>query len=130
MVDTRHPAELGQKYRVSCTGAAEPGEKQIYVAAPSAVLHEFGHLLDNALGFASVSASFYEEEAGAAQFLRDYALTGEREYFAGYFAFYLRAGNDTERSAEMERLTPHTYGWFAALEKNGQSCAGRGAVAK
>ena len=38
-------------------------------------------------------------------FLRDYALTGEREYFAEYFACYLRAGNDMERAAEMER--PH-----------------------
>lgn len=50
-------------------------------------------------------------------FLRDYALTGEREYFAEYFACFLRAGNDSERAAEMERLTPRTYGWFATLEE-------------
>ena len=123
VVDTRHLAELGRKYRVSCTGATEPGEKRIYVASPSAVLHEFGHFLDYVLDYPSKSEGLYEEEAeAAAVFLRDYALTGEREYFAEYFACYLRAGNDMERAAEMERLTPQTYGWFAALEKNGWGC--------
>lgn len=124
VVDTRHLAELGRKYRVSCTGATEPGEKRIYVATPSAVLHEFGHFLDDVLDYPSESDGLYEEEAeAAAVFLRDYALTGEREYFAEYFACFLRAGNDTERSAEMELLTPRTYCWFATLEKNGWSCA-------
>ena len=52
-------------------------------------------------------------------FLQDYAPTSKRKYFAEYFACYLRAGNDTERVAEMERLTPRTHGWFAALEKDG-----------
>ena len=118
-VDTRHLAELGRKYRASCTGATEPREKRIYVAASSAVLHEFGHFLDYVLDYPSESQGLYEEEAeAAAVFLRDYALTGEREYFAEYFACYLRAGNDTERAAEMERLTPRTYGWLPPLEKD------------
>ena len=84
----------------------EPGEKRIYGVTPSAVLHEFGHFLDYVLDYPSESQGLYEEEAeAAAVFLRDYALTGEREYFAEYFACYLRAGNDTERAAEMERGT-------------------------
>ena len=58
VVDTRHLAELGRKYRVSCTGATEPGEKRIYVASPSAVLHEFGHFLDYVLDYPSKSEGF------------------------------------------------------------------------
>ena len=97
----------------------EPGEKRIYGVTPSAVLHEFGHFLDYVLDYPSESQGLYEEEAeAAAVFRRDYALTGEREYFAEYFACYLRAGNDTERAAEMERLTPRTYGWLPPLEKD------------
>ena len=106
-----------------CERATVPGKKRIYVAPPSAVLHEFGHFPDDVLDYPSESEGFYEEGVkAAAVFLRDYALTGEREYFAEYFACYLRAGNDTERAAEMERLTPRTYGWFAALEKSGWGC--------
>ena len=57
----------------------EPGEKRIYVAVPSAVLHEFGHFLGDVLDYPSKSESLYEEEAeAAAVFLRDYALTSER----------------------------------------------------
>lgn len=120
VVDTRHLAELGRKYRVSCTGATETGKKRVYVATFSAVLHEFGHFLDNALDYPSKSERLYEEEAeAAAVFLRDYALTSEREYFAEYFACYLRARNDTERASEMERLTPRTYGYFCHLADNG-----------
>ena len=103
-----------------CERATVPGKKRIYVAPPSAVLHEFGHLLDDVLDYPSESEGFYEEGVkAAAVFLRDYALTGEREYFAEYFACFLRAGNDTERSAEMERLTPQTYGYFCHLADNG-----------
>ena len=87
-------------------------------AALGTILHEFGRFLDYVLGLPSAPECLYEAEA-AAVFLRDYALTGEREYFAEYFACYLRAGNDTEKAVEMGRLTPQTYGWFAALEKNG-----------
>ena len=102
-----------------CERATVPGKKRIYVAPPSAVLHEFGHFLDDVLDYPSESEGFYEEGVkAAAVFLRDYALTGEREYFAEYFACYLRAGNDTERAAEMERLTPRTYGWLPPLEKD------------
>ena len=58
----------------------EPGKKRIYMTAPSEDLHEFGHFLDYVLDFSSVSAGFYEEEAeAAAVFLRDYALTSERD---------------------------------------------------
>jgi len=63
-------AELSSKYYASWTGVTEPGEKRIYVAAPSAVLHELGHFIDYALDYSSESEGLYEE-AAAAVFLRD-----------------------------------------------------------
>lgn len=93
------------------------------IDAASRTQNTASHAENRSDRYPSKSEGLYEEEAeAAAVFLRDYALTGEREYFAEYFACYLRAGNDMERAAEMERLTPQTYGWFAALEKNGWGC--------
>ena len=85
-----------------------------------ATVHEFGHFLDSMLGFPPGRSSFYEAEAGAASaFLRDYAGTGCREYFADYFAYYITNRDDAEKAAQMERLTPETFAFFSALEAGG-----------
>ena len=87
-------------------------------AALGTILYEFGRFLDYVLGLPSAPECLYEAKV-AAVFLRGYALTSEREYFAEYFACFLRAGNDTEKAEEMERLTPQTYGYFCHLADNG-----------
>ena len=119
-VDFRHLASLSRRYGTSCTGAADYGAKRIYVSEAKATVHEFGHFLDSVLGFPSERSSFYEAEAGAASaFLRDYAGTSCREYFADYFAYYITNHDNAEKAAQMERLTPETFAFFSALEAGG-----------
>ena len=119
-VDFQHLASLTRRYGTSCTGAADYDKKHIYVSEAKATVHEFGHFLDSMLGFPSGRSSFYEAEAGAASaFLRDYAGTGCREYFADYFAYYITNRDDAEKAAQMERLTPETFAFFSALEAGG-----------
>ena len=119
-VDHQHLAELSQKYHTSCTGAADYGERCIYVSAASSTLHEFGHFLDWALGFPTKHEALFTAEAeGAAQFLRDYALTSSGEYFAEYFAYFIRYRDNEAKIEQMERLTPQTYGYFCRLADSG-----------
>ena len=119
-VDFRHLASLSRRYGTSCTGAADYGEKHIYVSEAKATVHEFGHFLDSMLGFPPGRSSFYEAEAGeASAFLRAYAGTSCREYFADYFAYYVTNHSNAEKTAQMERLTPETFAFFSALEAGG-----------
>ena len=119
-VDFQHLAGLSRRYGKSCTGAADYGARRICVSEAKATVHEFGHFLDNILGFPSERSSFYEAEAGAASaFLRDYAGTSCREYFADYFAYYVTNHSNAEKAAQMERLTPETFAFFSALAAGG-----------
>lgn len=112
-------SDLSRKNGASCTGATVYGAKKIYVSSPRPTLHEFGHFLDCALGFPSESRSFYADEAPAAVFLSDYALTERREYFAAYFAYYLEHCGDTAKAEQMRRLTPDTFAFFSDLAAGG-----------
>ena len=119
-VDHQHLADLSQKYQTSCTGAADYGARRIYVSAASSTLHEFGHFLDWALGFPAVHDEVFAAEAeGAAQFLRDYALTSSGEYFAEYFAYFIEYRDNEVKAKQMERSTPQTYGHFCRLADSG-----------
>ena len=81
------------------------------------LIHEFGHFLDCALGFPAVHKELFAEEAGRSnRFLRDYALTNSREYFAEYFAYFIRYSDNEAKSERMKQLTPRTYAYFADLE--------------
>ena len=61
-----------------------------------------------------------EAEAGAASaFLRAYAGTSCREYFADYFSYYVTNYDDTEKAAQMERLTLETFAFFSQMEAGG-----------
>ena len=116
-VDHQHLAELSQKYHTSCTGAADYGERRIYVSAASSTLHEFGHFLDWVLGFPSEHEALFAAEAGGAgQFLRDYALTSSGEYFAEYFAYFIEYRDNEGKATQMEQLTPLTYEYFVGLK--------------
>ena len=68
----------------------------------------------------SENSSFYEAEADAASaFLRAYAGTSCREYFADYFAYYVTNHSNAEKAAQMERLTPETFAFFSQPEACG-----------
>ena len=51
VIGTEYLTNLSRKLGVNCIGAAVYTEKRIYVSEASAVLHEFGHFLDCAMGF-------------------------------------------------------------------------------
>lgn len=119
IVDFSYLSDLSRKNGASCTGATDYEAKRIYVAAAQPTLHEFGHFLDCALGFPSGHTPLFADEAQSAVFLRDYALTERREYFAEYFAYYLKYCGDAEKAKQMERLTPETFTFFSALADNG-----------
>lgn len=117
MVEFEHLAELGELYKTSCVGATNYSEKRIYVAEADSTAHEFGHFLDGYLGFPSEHTSYYKNEAKAASaFLREYALTSSAEYYADYFAYWLRCHSDANRAEQMQRLTPQTFAYFNSLE--------------
>ena len=88
------------------------------ITEPKAVVVK--HFLDSVLGVPSESCFFYEAEAGAASaFLRAYAGTSCREYFADYFSYYVTNYDDTEKAAQMERLTLETFAFFSQMEAGG-----------
>ena len=55
----------------------------------------------------------------ASAFLRAYAGTSCREYFADYFSYYVTNYDDTEKAAQMERLTLETFAFFSQMEAGG-----------
>ena len=80
-------------------------------------LHEFGHFIHYILGFQDEVEQLYADEADtAAIFLRDYAMTSSREFFADYFVHYLECADDTEKMEQLERITPKTFALFQTLK--------------
>lgn len=113
-------AQLSEQSGANCTGATDYSAKRIYVSEAGPTLHEFGHFLDYILQRPSESENLFEREASAASaFLREYALTNSREYFAEYFAYYLTHSDHEEKVEQMRQLTPETFAYFSALSEAG-----------
>ena len=118
-VNFQYLADLSERYNMTCIGAASYASKRIYVSQATATVHEFGHFLDGVQGFPSTSTSFYAEEAQpSSAFLRDYAQTNCREYYAEYFAYWLNNHGDAKKAEQMQQLTPKTYEYFTELAAN------------
>ena len=116
-IDFEYLSDLSKEYHASCTGATSYAEKRIYVSEAGSTLHEFGHFIHYLLGFPDEVEQLYADEAtAAAVFLRDYAMTNSREYFADYFVYYLECADDAEKTEQMERLTPKTFALFLILK--------------
>lgn len=115
-IDFGYLSDLSREYHTSCTGATNYAEKTIYVSEASSTLHEFGHFLYYILGLPDKVERLYAEEAdAAATFLRDYAMTNSREYFADYFVHFLGCADDAEKAEQMARLTPETFAFFRTV---------------
>ena len=109
---------------MSCIGATNYGSRQITVSSAGATVHEFGHFLDELMGFPSQAEDFYQEEAEtAAVLLRPYALTNEREYFADCFVYWLTYRDNSKKMAALQSAAPRTYAYFFMLEENGWQIA-------
>ncbi len=115
-IDFGYLSDLSREYHSSCTGATNYAEKTIYVSEAGSTLHEFGHFLYYILGCPDEVEHLYADEADAAAvFLRDYAMTNHREYFADYFVHFLGCADNTEKAKEMARLTPETFAFFRTV---------------
>ena len=101
---------------MSCIGATNYGSRQITVSSAGATVHEFGHFLDELMGFPSQTEGFYQEESGtAAALLRPYALTSEREYFADCFVYWIMYNESAKRMERFKQSAPQTYAYFESL---------------
>lgn len=116
-IDYAYLARLSEERNMSCIGATNYGSRQITVSSAGATVHEFGHFLDELMGFPSQTEGFYQEESGtAAALLRPYALTNEQEYFADCFVYWLTYRDDSKKMASLCSAAPKTYAYLLALE--------------
>ena len=123
-IDYEYLARLSEELNMSCIGATNYGSRQITVSSAGATVHEFGHFLDELMGFPSQAEDFYQEEAEtAAVLLRPYALTNEREYFADCFVYWLTYRDNSKKMAALQSAAPRTYAYFFMLEENGWQIA-------
>ena len=84
---------------MSCIGATNYGSRQITVSSAGATVHEFGHFLDELMGFPSQTEGFYQEESGtAAALLRPYAAL-QSAAPRTYAYFFMREENDWQITA-------------------------------
>lgn len=118
-IDYEYLARLSEERNMSCIGATNYGSRQITVSSAGATVHEFGHFLDELIGFPSQTEGFYQEESGtAAALLRPYALTNEREYFADCFVYWLTYRDNSKKMAALCSAAPRTYAYFFMREEN------------
>lgn len=118
-IDFEYLSDLSKEYHASCTGATSYAEKRIYVSEAGSTLHEFGHFVHYILGFPDEVEQLYADEAEtAATFLRDYAMTNSREFFADYFVYWLNGRDDVSFKKEMQRHTPQTYLYLNKVLEN------------
>ena len=115
LLDTNYLADLGRKLGVSCTGATCCGEQRIYVSEASAVAHEFGHFLDDMLGFPAEHDRLYELEAANAP-MRAHGKSDSKEYFAEFFSAWLSGG---ETLRQLKEASPQTYAYIEMLSDSG-----------
>ena len=120
-MDRSYLEDLSDRYGYTCIAATSYRLQRIYLLESGSVLHEFGHFLDWSMDFPEVIDQLFEKEAQAACFLRAYAKSNRREYFADYFALWIRSGADLSKREEMRTNTPETYAYFATLEADGWS---------
>ena len=113
VIGTEYLTDLNLKLGVNCIGAAVYTEKRIYVSEASAVLHEFGHFLDCAMGFPQEHKDLYALEAASAP-MKQHAKSNSLEYFAEFFAYWLSGSSRT--LAQLKELAPETYVYFESLE--------------
>ena len=112
VIGTEYLTNLSRKLGVNCIGAAVYTEKRIYVSEASAVLHEFGHFLDCAMGFPQEHKDLYALEAASAP-MKQHAKSNSLEYFAEFFAYWL--SGSTRTLAQLKELAPETYAYFEEL---------------
>lgn len=115
LLDTEYLAELSRELNVNCIGATCCGDQKIYVSEASAVTHEFGHFLDDMLGFPEEHDRLYELEAANAP-MRAHGKSNSMNTLRSFSITGLLVGT---RSASSRPLLPQTYAYFETLAASG-----------
>ena len=119
VIDFDYLAKLSKKYDLGCIGASIYEGRKIIISSAESTIHEFGHFLDEMMGFPSRTKGFYQgESASAASLLRTYALTNAQEYFADCFVYWIKNRGDGKKMAMLQNAAPETYHYFKMLEEN------------
>lgn len=117
IIDYSIVEQYSTKYGKNCTGITSYGTEQIYVSSSLATVHEFGHFLDQQLQFPEIHENLFQEEAQSARsILREYSATNSREYFADYFAFWIKNQNNKSCMERLKAVSPQAYRYFSSLE--------------
>ena len=117
-IDFGYIGELSDQLNVNCIGATNYSQKTIYISEAGATLHEFGHFLDEQMGFPAEHERLYLAEAQNSG-LRDYAKTNAREYFADCFDYYITYGSSPEMLECLRKNAPQTCAYLERLDKGG-----------
>lgn len=118
-LDCTYLEDLSKRLDMTCIGAASYREKTIYVAKPSATIHEFGHFLHGALAFPQEFNLLYAEEAAnTVKVMRDYSATNCNEYFADYFRYWIEYQGNSEKMEQLRVVSPKTFEYFSELAGN------------
>jgi hypothetical protein len=109
VIDLDYINSLSNLYKVNCNGATKIKEKTIYIATPNAILHEFGHYVDNKFNSAKKHSELYLVEYQKAP-IKNYYKSNANEYFAECFAMYIKG-----EVKLLKQLCPETYNYIKRL---------------
>lgn len=119
IIDYEYMKEFSEERGMNCIGATSYAEEKITVSAHRATVHEFGHFLDDVLGFPAKHKELYQSEAQKAQsVLGKYSTTDPLEYFAEYFQYWIDFRTDARKMSQLQSVSPLTYEYFTVLEAN------------
>ena len=118
-IDSRETYRVSRQLGMNCVGVTYYGRRSIYVSEPMTTIHEFGHFLDSCLDFPSTRDGLFQEAKSSGLFLRNYARTSPKEYFAECFVFWVATQDNPKARSEFAQYCPKTYTFFSSLENNG-----------
>lgn len=94
-------------------------KKTCFIGTTFGIPHELGHFLEYQLRDGTNRITFTKAERLASEkVLGKYATSNDLEYFAEYFAFWVRNKTDAKKMNLLKDITPETYAYFEALEAN------------
>lgn len=118
-LDRAYLIDLSGRHGGVCIGATSYKQQRIYLRASKSLVHEFGHFLDQSLGYPEEVDELFQNESESAELLRPYAKSNRWEYFADCFAFWIQHREDPEMLERFREDMPQTWEYLAALEASG-----------
>ncbi|MCM1223369.1 MAG: hypothetical protein NC548_53870 [Lachnospiraceae bacterium] len=106
------------EHDMTAIGLTSYSKRTIYAKTHDAVPHEFGHFLERAINATQTAEHLYEEEGSAARkILGSYSTTNSKEFFAEFFAYFIRHSDDPDKLSLLQTTAPKTFAFFEHLER-------------